>query len=665
MATIDFNYNGSMTEIQCNEKQTIKDSINKFCLKTSLKNDSLFFLYGADKISEKLKDLTFEEFAKDTDKERKKINILVFEKEKEDKKGVIKSKEIICPKCGEKAIININNYKFVIYGCKNKHKTENISFLDFEKTQLIDESKIECNNCKINNKANVFENKFFVCNTCKSNLCPICKLKHDKSHDIIDYSSKDYFCEFHNEIYISYCNNCKMNLCPLCGDSHDNEHDINNYKMPNKEKKINQINELGKKIENLNKVKEQIFEQLNNFFEYINKYYHICKDFINNYDIKKRNFEKIENMNNIISDDIINNIDIIINENICLSDKFNKIIEINYLIQNGKLKEDNNKLNEKKSTNKNNNQIIKLNKNINMDSTVYSLCYLKKNNFIAMGKDRLVEFYNLNLEFINSFNLLDNKIDYINELMNGKILIIELGKTVKIVEFEGQKPQLYKKIETKENRNFVGIEISNNDIICGGRQYLSIIKTSFLFKYSLEKTIDLEGFISNIVDIDKDCYLIGQANDKKIIIFSKQNNEKIYQINEIGLRSNNYSISKIANDFVGISGFENGKSCLFVLSIKNKCICEKIFINELTNCVTISNINNDYFVITGIGLDLDKYSDLILFKKERDSKGNLVVKQIFNFKRSHCDTIEATISVNNCIISSDSSSKLKSWRIDI
>ena len=64
-------------------------------------------------------------------------------------------------------------------------------------------------------------------------------------------------------------------------------------------------------------------------------------------------------------------------------------------------------------------------------------------------------------------------------------------------------------------------------------------------------------------------------------------------------------------------------------------------------------------------MDLDKYSDLILFKKERDSTGNLVVKQIFNFKRSHCDDIEAIISVNNCIILSDSSSKLKSWRIDI
>ena len=64
-------------------------------------------------------------------------------------------------------------------------------------------------------------------------------------------------------------------------------------------------------------------------------------------------------------------------------------------------------------------------------------------------------------------------------------------------------------------------------------------------------------------------------------------------------------------------------------------------------------------------MDLDKYSDLILFKKERGSTGNLIAKQIFNVKRSHCNTIEAIISVNNCIISSDSSSKLKSWRIDI
>mgnify|MGYP002624551294 CR=1 FL=1 len=611
-------------------------------------------------------DLTFEEFAKKTDKERKTINILVFEKEMEDKIDEVKSKEIICPKCGEKAIIKIDNYKFVIFGCKNKHKTENISFLNFEKTQVIDESKIICNNCKVNNKANVFEKKFYVCNKCKFNLCPICKLKHDKSHEIIDYSLKDYYCELHNEIYISYCSNCKMNICPTCGDSHDSDHDINNYKMANKEKKINQINEFEKKIKSLNKVKEQIFEQLNNFFEYMNKYYNICNDFINNYDFKNRNIEKIENMNNIINEDIISDIDLIINENISLSDKFNKIIEINDLIQYVNLKEDNNnKFNEKKSMKKNNNQIIKLIKNINMDNKVSSLCYLKKNNIIAMGKYKKVEFYNLNLDLINSYNSLDNLISYISELNNGKILIVQYNNVINILEFKGQNPQLYKKIETNESNNFVGIEISNSNIICGGSEYLSIIKESFWSKYSLEKTMDLKGFISNIIDLNEDCYLIGQAHNKRIIILSKQNDEEIYKINNIGLRPNNYSISKISNDFVGLAGTENEISCLFILSIKNRCICKKIFINELISFSTIANLNNDYFVITGIGIDLDHFSDLILYKNEIDSSGNLVVKQVFIFKRSHGDLIEAITSINNCAIVSDSSSKLKSWRIDI
>ena len=636
-------------------------------------NANLYFLYGAENISEQLEDLTFGEFAKDIDKERKKINILAYEKdtgdkkEIEDKKEMVRSKEIICPKCGEKAIINIDKYKVVIFGCKNKHKTEDISFFDFEKNQLIDESKIECSSCKVNNKANVFNKKIFVCNTCKSNFCPLCQLNHDKSHNIIDYSLKDYVCELHNEIYISYCKNCKINLCPICGNSHDNKHEINNYKLPNKEEKLKEINEFKKKIDTLDIVKEQIIKEINDFIEYMKKYYNLCNDFINNYDIKNRNYEKIENMNNIICKDIIYDIDIIINENISLYDKFNKIIEINDIIKNKKIEENTNK--EPKiitfGDKNDNKQIIKLKRNISMNGIVNCLCYLKKNNLIAMGKDKLVEFYDLNLSLINSYNSLDNRIVYINELMDGKILIVDLNKTIKIVEFEEQKPQLYKKVETKDESNFVGIEISNNNIICGGGQYLSIIEKSFFFKYSLEKSIDLKGFISNIVDISPDCYLVGQSHEKKIIIFSKKNNEEIYKINDIGLWSNNYSISKISNDYVGIVGVENKASCIFILSIKNKCICNKIYINELIRCNTIAKLNNDFFIITGIGLDLDRYADLILFKKEKGISGKLEFKKIFNFRRSYCNTIEGIISLNNHIIASDSSFNLKVWKIYI
>ena len=122
MSIIEFSFKGSKTQIQCNEGESIKDSINRFCSEIGVDNNSLLFLYGADNISEETEDLTFEEFAKEFDKQRKKINILAYEKD--IKEEAIKSKEIICPKCREKAIININNYKIDIFGCKNKHKTE-------------------------------------------------------------------------------------------------------------------------------------------------------------------------------------------------------------------------------------------------------------------------------------------------------------------------------------------------------------------------------------------------------------------------------------------------------------------------------------------------------------------------------------------------------------
>ena len=48
----------------------------------------------------------------------------------------------------------------------------------------------------------------------------------------------------------------------------------------------------------------------------------------------------------------------------------------------------------------------------------------------------------------------------------------------------------------------MGIEISDGKIICGGNKYLSIIEPSFWFKYKLEHSIDLEGFISNIIEFD-------------------------------------------------------------------------------------------------------------------------------------------------------------------
>ena len=103
------------------------------------------------------------------DKERKKMNILVNEDindTKEDDNTFIKSKNIICPKCGENIKIKIENYKITLYECKNKHEISDLSFDEFENTQKINLSKIICNECNLNNKYNTYNNEFYKCYKC-------------------------------------------------------------------------------------------------------------------------------------------------------------------------------------------------------------------------------------------------------------------------------------------------------------------------------------------------------------------------------------------------------------------------------------------------------------------------------------------------------------------
>jgi hypothetical protein len=80
-------------------------------------------------------------------------------------KGIIKSKEVRCPKCQENILLKFDNYNITLYNCKNKHKEENISFNRFVEIQKIDLSKIICNSCKERNKSNVSNNEFYKCIT--------------------------------------------------------------------------------------------------------------------------------------------------------------------------------------------------------------------------------------------------------------------------------------------------------------------------------------------------------------------------------------------------------------------------------------------------------------------------------------------------------------------
>ena len=228
MIEIKFLYEGGIFPIQCNKNEKFKSIFNRF--QTKIENNSVYYLYKGNLIDKELK---IEELIKEEDINNINIlanNIIEINNNinKINKNNIVKSKYVICPECKEKIRIKINDYKIKLYNCKNGHNIDNILLEEYENTQEIDISEIKCKNCNINNIINSFDNDFYVCNTCKKNICPLCISFHNKNHSIINYENKEYICEKHNKFYIKYCNSCKINICLYCDNMH-NTHEIISY----------------------------------------------------------------------------------------------------------------------------------------------------------------------------------------------------------------------------------------------------------------------------------------------------------------------------------------------------------------------------------------------------------------------------------------------------
>ena len=263
MCEVEFNHNSNIDIIQCNKDEKIRDIIRKFLSKTNLDINSINFIYSGNMNIDY--NLSFEEIASDTDKLRNKIIILVNDKNIINEEEItIKSTNVICPICQEYTRINIEAYNIFLFGCKDNHKLDNILLNEFEDKQKINLSKIKCGICG-NSKGKTFKNIFYKCHQCKINICPLCKLAHDKSHIIINYDDAYYTCDMHNNKYILYCKNCKQNLCLYCENEHNN-HELFSYGkiMP----KIDEIKLRMKELkENIDKFKEDI----NKMMDILNK----------------------------------------------------------------------------------------------------------------------------------------------------------------------------------------------------------------------------------------------------------------------------------------------------------------------------------------------------------------------------------------------------------
>ena len=264
---IEFNYEGRIINIQSNTDEKMEDIIKRFSNKTGKTKEELYFLYNGDMLNE---NLSCNSQAKEYDIKRNKMSIIVnnkLDENSDEEESLVKSKYIICPECKESARILINDYKIELYECKNGHKINNISINDFEKIQNIDESKIICSDCNKTNKGNSFENAFFICYNCKQNLCPICKSKHNKTHNIIAYEDKYFICKKHYETYSLYCINCKKDICVICENEHTGHNTITYGKIfPD----INKIKEETISFNNIiEKLKDEIKDIINKFYNVI------------------------------------------------------------------------------------------------------------------------------------------------------------------------------------------------------------------------------------------------------------------------------------------------------------------------------------------------------------------------------------------------------------
>ena len=157
MVEVEFYYNGIKTKIQCKLNDKIKNICQKYLNKINEDKNDIYFTYNGNLLNIFNEELTFKERMNSEDKKINKMKILVFKKEIEnEEEDIIKSKDIICPTCGESIRFEVINFKIKLSECKNGHIIDNILLNEFEKTQYINNKEIKCEICNINNKSNSY-----------------------------------------------------------------------------------------------------------------------------------------------------------------------------------------------------------------------------------------------------------------------------------------------------------------------------------------------------------------------------------------------------------------------------------------------------------------------------------------------------------------------------
>ena len=400
---VEFIFEGKPIIIYCRESDKMKEVIKQFCIKSNVRRNSIYCLYSGNKIDENIK---IKELIKSKNI-NEKISILVYLIDKENLENspsIVKPSQVICPKCGEIALMSFRNYK-IFLNCKNNHEIDNIFLKDFENTQKIDESKIICQECKRINKSSSFNKEFFICLNCKKNLCPLCKSNHNSNHNIINYDQKNYICSEHHDNYSLYCKTCKKNLCVACEIEHLSCETITFGKIFPKQNDLNnKMNELKIAIKQFKDEIKKLIEIMKEVCENMELIYNINNYICKSFDFRKKNFEILNNISEIKINDILRDIKDIINaENIR-----NKFIYISNMYTMMNLKENKNNI---------------INNNLRMNINILPNMVNNINNNLIMNSNTICNFQsNFNNNLRMNLNSASNKPNNFNNSIFNNII---------------------------------------------------------------------------------------------------------------------------------------------------------------------------------------------------------------------------------------------------
>ena len=166
--------------------------------------------------------------------------------------------------------------------------------------------------------------------------------------------------------------------------------------------------------------------------------------------------------------------------------------------------------------------------------------------------------------------------------------------------------------------------------------------------YQLQNSLPFNSFISNIIELNSEQFLIGQSNASRINVCSSKTMKIIYSFSDINLSSHNYSISKISDEYVAIAGKEKiiMTGCIYIFSIKQLNIYQKIYINDVLSCQVILKLDNNKFITVGKRSNQFDLFSLNIKKIDND----IFINNNFNYKNLSKRSIESLIIIDNYFI---------------